>query len=95
MIRRILESKINKDLSPQKTIIMLGARQVRKTTLLKEIVKNDKDVLVFNGDEPDTKTRLSGVTTLQLKNLLSNAQTVIIDEAQLIPDIGITSELLT
>ena len=95
MIRRILESKINKDLSLQKTIIMLGARQVGKTTLLKEIVKNDKDVLIFNGDEPDTKTHLSGVTTLQLKNLLSNAQTVIIDEAQLIPDIGITLKLIS
>jgi predicted AAA+ superfamily ATPase len=95
MIARILESKIKKDLSLKKTIIILGARQVGKTTLLNEIVKNEKKVLVFNGDEPDTKTLLSEVTTLQLKNLLSNAQTIIIDEAQLIPNIGITLKLIS
>ncbi len=95
MIHRILEAKINEDMALHKTIIILGARQVGKTTLLNEIVKNEKQLMVFNGDEPDTKTLLSGVTTLQLKSLLANARTVIIDEAQLIPDIGITLKLIS
>ncbi len=95
MIHRILEAKINEDMVLNKTIIILGARQVGKTTLLNEMIKNEKQVLIFNGDEPDTKTLLSGVTTMQLKSLLANARTVVIDEAQLIPDIGITLKLIS
>ena len=95
MITRILKQTINRDLSLNKTIILLGARQVGKTTLLNELCANEKELLVFNGDEPDTRELLSNVTSAQLKNLFGKAKTVVIDEAQLIPDIGITLKLIT
>ena len=38
---------------------------------------------------------LSGVTSTQLKQLFANKRTVVIDEAQMIPDIGITLKLIT
>jgi hypothetical protein len=95
MINRILEGKIIEELPLQKTVIILGARQVGKTTLLKKIIKNDNDVLILNGDEPDTRDMLSNVTSVQLKNLFGSAATIVIDEAQLIPEIGITLKLIT
>lgn len=95
MITRILKQTINRDLSLNKTIILLGARQVGKTTLLNELCANEKELLVFNGDEPDTRELLSNVTSAQLKNLFGKAKTVVIDEAQLIPDIGITLKIIT
>ena len=95
MITRILKQNINRDLSLNKTIILLGARQVGKTTLLNELCANEKELLVFNGDEPDTRELLSHVTSVQLKNLFGEAKIVVIDEAQLIPDIGISLKLIT
>ncbi len=95
MITRILKQIINRDLSLNKTIILLGARQVGKTTLLNELCANEKELLVFNGDEPDTRELLSHVTSVQLKNLFGKAKIVVIDEAQLIPDIGISLKLIT
>ena len=95
MITRILKQTIKRDLSLNKTIILLGARQVGKTTLLNEFCANEKELLVFNGDEPDTRELLSHVTSVQLKNLFGEAKIVVIDEAQLIPDIGISLKLIT
>lgn len=95
MIKRILENKIKEELPLNKTVIILGARQVGKTTLLKKIIENTEDAIILNGDEPDTRDILSNVTSVQLKNLFGNATTIVIDEAQLIPEIGITLKLIT
>ncbi len=94
MIERIVKENITKSLSLNKLSIILGARQVGKTTLLNDITSEMEDVIIFNGDEPDVKSMLSNVTSLQLKQHIGNAKTVIIDEAQLIPDIGITLKLI-
>ncbi len=94
MIQRILKQKIHKNLALNKTVILLGARQVGKTTLLSEMLKNEKDVLVLNGDEPDVREMLSHVTSVQLRHLFGKFRTVVIDEAQLIPDIGFTLKLV-
>ncbi len=94
MIERILKDKICQNLSLKKMIILLGARQVGKTTLLNELYKGQKDLLIFNGDEPDTREMLSHVTSTHLRNLFYDAKIVLIDEAQLIPDISITLKLI-
>lgn len=95
MISRILQNSILNQLSLKKAIILLGARQVGKTTLLKMLVENESDFIILNGDEPDIRDQLSYITSTQLKNLFGTAKTIIIDEAQLIPDIGITLKLIT
>ena len=95
MITRVLIQNILQDLPLNKTIILLGARQVGKTTLLNEICANEKKLLIFNGDEPDIRELLSNVTSIQLKSLFGEAKTVIIDEAQLIPNIGISLKLIS
>ncbi len=78
----------------KKALIILGARQVGKTTLLNKIVGKGKDVLYFNGDESDTRELLSGITSTRLQQLFSGYKTVVIDEAQMIPDIGLTLKLI-
>ena len=94
MITRILKQNIINSLSLNKLSIILGARQVGKTTLLVDITSGMKNVKFFNGDEPDVKVLLSNVTSVQLKQHIGNAETIVIDEAQLIPDIGITLKLI-
>jgi predicted AAA+ superfamily ATPase len=95
MIPRIVTNDIRKRLNEGKALIILGARQVGKTTLLQKLVGEDPNVLFLNGDEPDTKELLSSVTSTRLEQLFAKKRTIVIDEAQMIPEIGITLKLIT
>ena len=55
MIKRKLQDIINKKLNTGKAIVILGARQVGKTTLVKNIFTNLDDLLWLNGDEIDVQ----------------------------------------
>ena len=89
MIPRLLKHNIENDFSLGKAIILLGARQVGKTTLLKELTSKLDNILIINGDEPDSTDQLHNLTSSRLKAIIGGAQAIVIDEAQLIPDIGI------
>jgi len=73
----------------------LGPRQVGKTTLLKELTSGITDKVIFIGDEPDVRELLSHITSDRLRELFGGSKVVIIDEAQRIPEIGITLKLIT
>lgn len=94
MIRRLLSENIKKNLPLQKTVIILGARQVGKTTLLNQLDLGS-DALILNGDEPDIREILTNVSSSRLKAIFGNKKNIIIDEAQLIPEIGITLKLIS
>jgi uncharacterized protein len=95
MIQRILQNIIVSKLNKGKAIIILGARQVGKTTLLKQIaLQNEQDSIFFNCDEPDTRELLSNTSSSNLKLLFGKNKLVIIDEAQRIKNIGITLKLV-
>ena len=55
MIKRILEDKIIGKLGTGKVILLFGARQLGKTTLLKRIFAGNPDMLWLNGDEPEVQ----------------------------------------
>ena len=95
MIHRILEDQIIPLLNGGKAIIVMGARQVGKSTLLDTIFRNRENVLWMTGDDLDIQELFSQITSTRLKTLLGNAKTLIIDEAQRIPDIGLRIKLIT
>lgn len=96
MIHRKIEDIIATRLFKGKAILLFGARQVGKTTLVKNLAKmSNKVVLHLNGDEPDVRELLGSISSSQLKNYIGNNELVIIDEAQRIPNIGITLKLIT
>ena len=88
MIERALEKIVRAKLNAQKAIVLLGARQVGKTTLLKRIFSENKNVLWLNGDEKDIQDLFLNASSSRLKAFFGKKRTVIIDEAQRIPDIG-------
>lgn len=55
MVSRILEDKIRGKLGTGKAILLFGARQLGKTTLLKKIFAAAPATLWLNGDEPDVQ----------------------------------------
>lgn len=94
MFNRVVKESIKKDLFRGKVISLLGARQVGKTTLLKEIAEEmNMPYLWLNGDEPDDRLLLSNVSSTELKKLYGVHQLIIIDEAQRIENIGLTLKL--
>lgn len=95
MIRRILEDKITPLLNGSKAILIMGARQVGKSTLLKQLFDGRTDVLWMNGDEPDVQELFAQMTSTRIRALLGTNKILIIDEAQRIPDIGLRMKLVT
>lgn len=96
MIKRHLESIISKKIPSDKAVIILGPRQVGKTTLLEKISSTLKSETVWmNGDEYDVQELFRNASATRLKTLFGKATTVIIDEAQRIPEIGLRLKLIT
>jgi predicted AAA+ superfamily ATPase len=94
-INRELEQLINNRLFQKKAIIIVGPRQVGKTTLLNQVAQSSgKKTLFLNCDEPDVRRKLDLPTSTQLKALIANAELILIDEAQRVRDIGITLKLM-
>lgn len=94
MIRRTIHKEIEKKLFKGKAIIITGARQVGKTTLIKMIAKEiDMDSIYLNCDEHDVRTILSDATSTKLKSIIGNKKVVLIDEVQRVQNIGITLKL--
>jgi len=96
MIKRALENNICEHLFQNKAILLFGARQVGKTTLLENLeCLKDKKVIYISGDEADIRESLSNTTSSQLEYIFGENQVVVIDEAQQIPNIGTTLKLIT
>lgn len=95
MIKRSIENLIKGQLHGGRAIIVMGARQVGKTTLLKQVFSTDSnDVLWMSGDEPDVRGMFENMTSTRLRSIIGNHRVVIIDEAQRIEDIGIKLKLI-
>jgi predicted AAA+ superfamily ATPase len=93
MINREIIDLIEKRLGDQKVIVLLGPRQVGKTTLLKKHFSTE-NTLWLNGDDADTRNQLSNQSTTWIKQLVSGHDRLIIDEAQRIENIGVTLKII-
>lgn len=94
MIDRTIKKSLIGKFDKGKVIILFGPRQVGKTTLLKEIFKNKKNVLWLNADEPDIKAIFHNANSTRLKTYFGDNKFVIIDEAHTIEDIGLKLKLM-
>ncbi len=95
MIKRTLETTIQSRLFKNKAIILMGPRQVGKTTLIKTLFNDRDDILWLNGDEQDVRDLFENISSTRLKAIIGTNKIVVIDEAQRISDIGIKLKLIT
>lgn len=93
MIKRDIESHIIRRLGDNKVIVVLGARQTGKTTLLKSMFAGT-DTLYLNADEADVRAMFSDVNATLLRERFAGYSKLVIDEAQRIEDIGIKLKLV-
>lgn len=95
MVYRLIKEQIERRLYRGKVIIVVGPRQVGKTTLLRMLTADtNRKVVVWNCDEPDVRRRLAEPTSTQLGAETAKADLVLIDEAQRVQNIGVTLKLL-
>jgi uncharacterized protein len=97
MVTRIIQNKIIQHCFIGKAIVLLGARQVGKTTMLKQIQQQLQVPSIWlNADEADIRKELTEAeTSTRLLQLIGkNNKLAIIDEAQQIPNIGKKIKLL-
>ncbi len=89
-ISRDIEKQLQDLLNDNKVIILLGARQVGKTTMIEPFVQKVGGLLL-NCDISVDKARLSAASTLnptEAIKFLGNPKLLVIDEAQTFPEIG-------
>ncbi len=94
-IHRTLENRINKKLFKNKAIIIFGARQVGKSTLLNHILKdiNTKKILL-NGDDTLIHSYFEKPSPVNIEKIIKNNNLIAIDEAQRLPNIGLNIKII-
>ncbi len=98
MFERIIKQNIYKTLYKGKVIIIYGARRVGKTTLAKQILKEQeeqgKKVSYLNCESLNVKPKLETTNEILLKDFLGDNDLIVLDEAQNINKIGHILKLL-
>jgi predicted AAA+ superfamily ATPase len=96
--RDYYKNKITETIGKVPVIVLIGARQVGKTTLLKNI-KLDKPSILFNGQDPEDAARFDKNSNLEQWLMINlNRELdgyIIIDEFQYINDISTKIKILT
>lgn len=94
--KRAVLTEFHKKLLPNKVLVLLGARRVGKTALIKiylETIPSDS-YLQLNGEDIKDANLLKERSVSNYKRLLANVSLLVIDEAQHIPDIGMILKLI-
>lgn len=95
MIQRSFTPSIAKYFHQGKAILLLGARQVGKTTLVRELLNQSKANSLYLDCEDDFVARiLSSPNTEELKQIIGKHEVLFIDEAQKVSSIGKTAKLI-
>lgn len=96
VIRRLVFDQVmDKIYGSNKVVVILGPRQVGKTTLVKELMAQiGKKSLFLSGDRIEVRQRLQDYSLTGLRGLFGGYGLVIIDEAQYVKDIGVIAKLV-
>lgn len=93
MITRNLQLKIESKLNKGKVIVLVGPRQVGKTTVINALL-NNVPYLFLDGDDASVCDELSKANTEMLKSIIGKYKYVFIDEVQRIPNIGLKLKIM-
>ncbi len=92
--QRTLFGQLHENIGKKPVLVLYGARQVGKTTLIKSLLTQFSHTLYLQGDDPKDALLLEHRSAKELLELVSGYELVVIDEAQRVKDIGITLKLI-
>jgi len=94
MHTRILNKLLHSWMNKGKVLLLIGARQVGKTTLLRNMTRNSSDLVWLNADEHKVRERLTNPSLNDISNIIGTYKLVIIDEIQRIQNCGLLLKLM-
>jgi len=98
VFERSIEKHFKASLKKGKIILLFGARQVGKTTFVKNILEKQeashKETLYLNCELDSTRALFEKKEIFRFESVFSGKDIVVLDEAQKIPDIGIILKII-
>ena len=94
IINRRISKEIRDWFFEKKVLIIYGPRQIGKTTLTQELIKEYENTLFLQCQRPSVKNLLETKNVTQIKSFFGDNNIIILDEAQVIEDIGLILKLL-
>lgn len=95
-IQRKLFPVVEQHLESGKAVLLIGPRQVGKTSLIEKVAERyPGKLLLLDCDEPDVRQRLTNASSTALSAWIGDADLILIDEAQRVKNIGLTLKLFT
>jgi predicted AAA+ superfamily ATPase len=90
MLKRRIQKSIQDNLFKGQAIVVYGPRQVGKTTLMKQIIRNNKNknCLYLNCENFSVQENLKILEAKKIKEYFNNANLVVLDEAQVLKNPG-------
>ncbi|HVB04401.1 MAG TPA: ATP-binding protein [Chitinophagaceae bacterium] len=89
IVKRGIEDQIEEAIGKNKVLLILGARRVGKTFLIKTIQgKLTQPAVTLNGEDFEVQELLRNISAANYNLIVGSAKLLIIDEAQAIPNIG-------
>ena len=94
--KRAVFDDLNTKIVPNKVLILLGARRVGKTQLIKKYIQANPTlrILQLNGEDTNDAQLLQERTVDNYKRLLKDIDLLVVDEAQNINEIGLILKLI-
>ncbi|MFA5169279.1 MAG: ATP-binding protein [Candidatus Paceibacterota bacterium] len=93
-IQRQMQKRIEDSLFKGKIVVIYGARQVGKTTIVKHFQEKYPDSVYLNCDEPDVREALTDASSVEIKSFIGDKKLVFLDEAQRVKNIGLSLKLI-
>ena len=95
LIDRAIKIQIQQFIAQNKVLLVLGTRRVGKTYLIKSIQEDYKDaIVILNGEDFDVQELLRNRSVANYKRIIGVAKLMVLDEAQVIPEIGQVLKLM-
>lgn len=93
-LERDLKKQLLTKWNSGKVLILIGPRQVGKTTLIRSLCEVEGNYLFINGDDAEDRLLLDNAGENKLRSLIGSNTTVFVDEAQRIPNIGLILKII-
>lgn len=95
MLKRELEDVLKNKVDYKKAIVVLGPRQVGKTTLITQLASGlTKGYLYINGDDPAIRLLWDNPSQAFIESYIGDYKVIVIDEAQRLENIGLSAKMI-